>query len=53
LELAGNAVVLSWSAPSLSLYTAPTLTNGFTKIEGAASPYTNTITGTQKYFRLK
>ena len=53
LKLAGNAVILNWSAPSLSLYSAPTITNVFTKIIGATSPYTNVITGTQKYFRLE
>jgi uncharacterized repeat protein (TIGR03803 family) len=48
-----NTVVLSWSAPSLSLYTASTITNVFTKINGATSPYTNVISGAQKYFRLE
>jgi uncharacterized repeat protein (TIGR03803 family) len=48
-----NAVVLTWSAPGLSLYSAPTLTNIFAKIVGATSPYTNSLGGNQKYFRLE
>ncbi len=49
----GNAVILSWSPSSLSLYSAPKLTSTFTKMAGATSPYTNTITGTQQYFLVK
>ncbi len=53
IKQAGNAVILNWTAPTLSLYSAPTLTNTFTIINAATSPYTNTITGAQKYFMLK
>jgi uncharacterized repeat protein (TIGR03803 family) len=53
LKLAGNTVILTWNAPSLSLYAAPTLTNQFVKINNATSPYTNVISGTQQYFLIK
>jgi uncharacterized repeat protein (TIGR03803 family) len=46
-------IVLSWIGSSYSLYAAPTVNGTFTKITGATSPYTNTITGTQKYFKLE
>lgn len=53
LSLAGTNAVLTWNDPSYSLYTALTLTNTFTEISGATSPYTNGITGQQKYFELQ
>ena len=53
LKLSGNSLILSWSSPTLSLYSAPALNAEFTPISGATSPYTNTITGTQKYYELK
>jgi hypothetical protein len=52
-RLISHAVVLSWTDPTVSLYTAPTITNVFTKITGATSPYTNFTIGTQQYFRLE
>jgi uncharacterized repeat protein (TIGR03803 family) len=45
--------VLSWNDPTYSLYTAATANGTFTKINGATSPYTNSIAGSQKYFRLE
>jgi uncharacterized repeat protein (TIGR03803 family) len=44
--------VLTWNDPTFFLYTAPTLTNTFTNILGATSPYTNPTTGSQRFFRL-
>lgn len=46
-------VVLSWTGSAYSLYSAPAVNGTFTKITGATSPYTNSITGTQKYFKLE
>jgi len=48
-----SQLVLSWTNPIFSLQTAPTLSDTFTNITGAASPYTNSITGNQQFFRLK
>jgi uncharacterized repeat protein (TIGR03803 family) len=53
LALTGNKAVLTWNDPSYFLYTAPTLTNTFSKIIGAMSPFTNTVAGTQEFFRLQ
>jgi hypothetical protein len=34
------------------LQSAPTVTGTYTNVPGATSPYTNAITGSQKFFRL-
>jgi hypothetical protein len=47
-----NATVLSWSDPTFGLQVAPTPNGTFTNIPDATSPYTNSITGNQQYFRL-
>ena len=55
----GADVVLSWPSKvagfdyaGFILQSAPASTGTFTNIPGATSPYTNAITGSQKYFRL-
>lgn len=48
-----NQVVLSWSNPSFALQAAPVANGTYTNIPGATSPYTNPVTGSQKFFRLK
>lgn len=55
----GANVVLTWPTnvagfdyTGYILQSAPASTGTFTNISGAASPYTNAITGSQKYFRL-
>jgi uncharacterized repeat protein (TIGR03803 family) len=53
LALADNQAVLTWNDPSYSLYAALAVTNVFTKITGATSPYTNTVTAPQKFFQLR
>jgi uncharacterized repeat protein (TIGR03803 family) len=53
LALSGNQSILTWNDPSYFLYTAPTITNVFTKVTGAGSPYTNSVAGTQKFFQLR
>ena len=53
LSRTSTNVVLTWDDPSYSLYSALTLTNTFTKISGATSPYTNGIPGKQKYFKIQ
>ncbi|HET7625906.1 MAG TPA: hypothetical protein VFM25_11645 [Verrucomicrobiae bacterium] len=47
----GNAI-LSWTDPSFSLQSASAINGIFTNIPGATSPYTNSITGAEMYFRL-
>jgi uncharacterized repeat protein (TIGR03803 family) len=48
-----NAVVLSWTSSSFSLQAAAAVTGVYTNIPGATTPYTNTMTGPQKFFRLQ
>jgi hypothetical protein len=54
IQLISNAVVLSWNDPAavFALQAACNITNVFTNIPGAATPYTNAIGCTQQYFRL-
>src|ERR1043165_2556225 len=52
-RLVNNQLVLSWTNPGFGLQTSPTLAGTFTDIPGAASPYTNSTTAPQCYFRLK
>jgi hypothetical protein len=48
----GGKTILSWSDPSFVLQAAPAVTGTFTNIPGATSPYTNTLTAPQRFFRL-
>lgn len=45
-------VVLSWSDSTFGLQSAPAVTDPFTNILGATSPYTNSTTAPQQFFRL-
>jgi hypothetical protein len=45
-------LVLSWTNPVFHLQAAPRLTATFTNVPGASSPYTNTASGPQQFFRL-
>src|SRR5438105_1719590 len=49
----GNNLILSWTNSSFSLQSAGTVTGVYNSINGAATPYTNPITITPKFFRLK
>jgi uncharacterized delta-60 repeat protein len=54
IKKTGNLMVLSWTnAPGFSLQSAPSSSGSYTTLSGATSPYTNSISGSQKYFRLK
>ena len=53
IELINNSAVLSWSNPSFNLQTAPTAAGVYTNVPGATSPFTNTSTAPQEFFRLK
>ena len=52
IQSLGNAVVLTWANNGFSLQAAPNLTGGFTTIPGATSPYTEAVSGPQRFFRL-
>jgi hypothetical protein len=48
-----NQLALSWTNAGFTLQSSPVVTGTFTNIPGATSPYTNLISGSQQYFRLK
>jgi hypothetical protein len=52
MQATGNKVVLTWTNSAYVLQGSPLITGTYTNILGATSPYTNTITWSQKYFRL-
>jgi uncharacterized repeat protein (TIGR03803 family) len=52
IQSAGNAVVLSWTDSTFALQSAPVVTGTYTNIPGAATPYTNPVSGAQQFFRL-
>jgi hypothetical protein len=49
----GANLILNWSDPSFALQSASSVMGVFTSVPGAASPYTNSLTGPAKFFRLK
>lgn len=49
----GGNVVVSWPNGGFTLQSAPFFTGTFTNTPGATSPYTNSATASQQYFRLK
>jgi hypothetical protein len=49
----GNSLILTWSDPSFGLQAAPSVGGVFTNVAGAASPYTTSLTGAARFFRLK
>ncbi len=52
-QLSDLGVVLSWSDPSFFLQAAPDPAGVFTNVTGASSPYTNTYSDPQMFFRLR
>jgi hypothetical protein len=52
IQRLGNSVVLSWTNAAFGLQSAPTITGTFTNVPDATSPYTNSISGGQQFFRL-
>jgi len=47
-----NQLMLSWTNAGFNLQSAPFVMGTFTNVPGATSPYTNSMTGSQRYFRL-
>ena len=52
VQRVGGNVVLSWTNSIFSLQAAPAVTGTYTNVTGAASPYTNPISGSAGFFRL-
>lgn len=51
--MVGNQLVLSWTNAAFHLQSGPAVQGNFTNISGAISPFTNSISGPQQYFRLQ
>ena len=52
-QRASNSMVVSWANTLFTLQSAPAVAGTFTNVSGATSPYTNPLTGTQNFYRLK
>jgi len=55
IQLIGGKAILSWNDPGLSfsLQAAPAVIGLYSNVPVALSPYTNPITGSRSFFRLK
>jgi hypothetical protein len=53
IQNVNSGFVLTWTPPGWSLQFAPTAASTFTNISGATSPYTNSVHGSEGYFRLQ
>jgi hypothetical protein len=53
VQQTNKAQVLNWANPTFQLQSAPAVNGKFTNVPSATSPYTNTLGGSQRYFRLK
>jgi uncharacterized repeat protein (TIGR03803 family) len=49
----GNRAILTWDDPTFSLTTSTNIASTFTNVPGASSPYTNSLTGPERFFRLQ
>ena len=52
IEGIGDKVLLTWTNSGFNLQSAPAITGPYGLIVGATSPYTNSMTDSQQYFRL-
>ena len=53
IQAINHDAVLSWTNAGFRLQTSAAVNGTFTNIAGATSPYTNSITSSQQYFRLQ
>jgi Concanavalin A-like lectin/glucanases superfamily len=51
IQAAGSSVILAW--PQGTLQSAGQITGPYSDVSGATSPYTNSVSGAQQYFRVK
>jgi uncharacterized repeat protein (TIGR03803 family) len=52
IQLNGNNVILTWGNPAFLLQAATNIGGVYATVPGATSPYTNTISGIQQFYRL-
>ena len=50
-QVSGNNLILSWTDPLFKLATGTNVT-GITNVVSTTSPYTNSLSDPQRYFRL-
>ncbi len=53
IRLVGTNAVVTWSGYNWTLTAAPHVTGPWADVPGATSPYTNAVSGSEKYYRLK
>lgn len=53
MQWIGSELRLSWTNTALLLQSAPSVAGPFTNVPGAISPYSQSITGPGRFFRLK
>jgi hypothetical protein len=53
IGFSGNKAVLSWLNPSLSLFSSTNVVGPYSPVSGAASPYTNAVAGSIKFFKVQ
>jgi hypothetical protein len=53
IKFSGTKEVITWSPSTGTLQSATVVTGPYTAIPGATSPYTNTVSAAQQYFRVK
>jgi uncharacterized repeat protein (TIGR03803 family) len=53
IKVTGGKLVLNWTNTAFSLQASATVSGTFSNVTGATSPYTNTTTGSQQFFRLQ
>jgi Beta-propeller repeat len=51
-QIVGNVIKLSWTNSAFSLQAAPDAQGSYTNIIGATSPYSTSLSGARRYFRL-
>jgi hypothetical protein len=49
----GNKLILTWADASFALQSGPGVMGVFTNVPSAISPYTNSVTGSARFYRLK
>jgi uncharacterized repeat protein (TIGR03803 family) len=53
IQRSSNQSILTWTNPVFNLLASPSLTSSFTNVPEAVSPYTNSLTGGTRFFRLR
>jgi hypothetical protein len=52
ISASGGNVTLTWTNPAFGLWAAPEVSDTYTNVPGATSPYTTSAGEARKFFRL-